>query len=65
MRILPQQQVMREINIVARGQLEISHGNIGPLDLAEGLAELQLGHVLNRRQFGPSRIGDGSENIQR
>ena len=65
LRVLPQQQVVREVDPVAGGQLEIGHGDVRPLDLAERLAELELGHVADGRQLRPAGPGDGGPDVQR
>ena len=54
LRVLPQQHVMREVDAVLGRQLHVGNRHILAFDLAEGVAELQLGHVLAAWQFSPS-----------
>ncbi len=45
---------MGEVDAVPRGQVHVGDWNVDAFDLAEGIPELQLGHVLARGQLRPA-----------
>src|SRR2546430_14173389 len=53
LRIFPEQDMMREINGVARRETDIGYRNVYALYLAERVAELKLGHVFSTWQLRP------------
>ena len=55
LRVLPQQDVMREVDAVAGGEIHVGDRHVQALDLAGGIAELELGHVLAARAAWSSR----------
>src|SRR2546430_15975345 len=54
LRIFPEQDMMREVNDVARGETDIGYRNVYALYLAKRVAELKLGHVFSSRQLRPA-----------
>ena len=59
LRILPQQNVVREVDAVGSRQVDVGDGNVEAFNLAERIAELELGHVFAAGQFAPNRIRCG------
>ena len=47
------------------GQVHVGHRHVQAFDLAERVAELELGHVLPARQLGPAGFGGDRRNVQR
>src|SRR2546430_7800841 len=58
LRIFPEQNMMREVNGITWRETDIGYRNVYALYLAEGVAELELGHVFSPRQLRPARFGD-------
>ena len=55
----PQKRVVGEHDTVIGRQGEVGPGDERPFDLAVGLAELDLGHVPDRRLLDPAGVGHG------
>src|SRR4051812_20056050 len=56
---------MSEIDTILRGEIEIRDGHICAFNLAERVAELQLGHVLPAGKFGPARFSNDGPGVDR
>jgi putative heme transporter len=56
--LAPQQHVVREVDPVVRREVELRDGDGGTRDLDMGLAELEPGHVLDRRLLDPPGVAD-------
>ena len=54
LRIFPQQNVMREVDAVGAREVDVGDRHVEAFDLAERIAELELGHVLAAGQFAPA-----------
>src|ERR1035437_5241357 len=62
--VSPEQDVVREVDAVTGGQVHVGDRHILALDLAGGIANLQLGHVLARRQLGPAAFRGGGRQLE-
>ena len=65
LRVFPKQHVMRKVNAVLGRQIHIRDRHVSSFDLAEGIAELQLRHVLSAGQFRPAGLCRNPVRIHR
>ena len=61
LRVFPEQDVVREVDAVAGGEVHVGDRDIEALDLAGGVADLELGHVLAGGQLGPAAVRGGRQ----